>query len=128
MEERSASRTAVMVAGYRARATAASEPICRDPWARELAGEEGERLSRELDRVQRDMEIWVAVRTRIIDDRLRHAVGPRCRISQVVLGAGLDELALDYTGTYDRDRKWRFQYFAEASVAPPEIASEPEAA
>lgn len=94
MEERAASRTAVMVAGYRARATEAERPVCRDPWARALAGEEGERLSRELDRVQRDMEMWIAVRTRAIDDRLLHAIGPRCQLRQVVvLGAGLDTRA-----------------------------------
>jgi methyltransferase (TIGR00027 family) len=31
-----------------------------------------------------------------------------------------DELALDLTGTYERERKWRFQYMAETSVAKPE--------
>jgi len=94
VEERSASRTAVMVAGYRARATARPEPICDDPWAAPLAREEGERLSRELDRVQLDMETWIAVRTRVIDDRLRHALGPQVRARQVViLGAGLDTRA-----------------------------------
>ena len=36
-----------------------------------------------------------------------------------------DELGLEYTGTYERDRKWRFQYLAETSVEPPE--SRPEA-
>jgi hypothetical protein len=30
-----------------------------------------------------------------------------------------DEVALDFTGTYDRERRWRFQSLVTASVGAP---------
>jgi methyltransferase (TIGR00027 family) len=84
----------MMVAAYRARATAAGSPLCRDPWAAALAGEEGHALADSLDRLQTEMETWIAVRTAFIDRHVRDLTGPRCRFRQVVvLGAGLDTRA-----------------------------------
>jgi methyltransferase (TIGR00027 family) len=89
-----ASRTAVLVAGYRARASRESGALIHDPWAHALAGEEGEGLTRDFDSAQPDMELWIAIRTRYLDDRIAYLTGPACRIRQVViLGAGLDTRA-----------------------------------
>lgn len=88
------SRTAMMVAAYRARASRNTPQLCSDPWAAALAGDEGPRLATELDASQPEMELWIAVRTAFIDRHVRHLVGPRCGFEQVViLGAGLDTRA-----------------------------------
>ena len=84
----------MMVAAYRARASAAADPVCSDPWAQWLATEQGYALARSLDALQPEMELWIAVRTAFIDRHLRHQLGPRCQIPQaVILGAGLDTRA-----------------------------------
>jgi methyltransferase (TIGR00027 family) len=89
--DRPTSRTALLVAGYRARLTEAESPLCDDRWARALAGEEGVRLSRELDRSQPHMELWIGVRTRFLDRAVEQLTE---RVPQVVLlGAGLDTRA-----------------------------------
>lgn len=87
-----ASRTATMVAAYRARATATvdgKDAICNDPWAARLAGEDGFAIARSYDEVYRHMELWTAVRTAFIDARVRAALDEGVR-QVVVLGAGLD--------------------------------------
>jgi len=81
-----------MVAAYRGRATRGSEPICDDPWALDLAGSEGESLSRRWDEHSPAMELWVALRTRFIDDCVRRALD-RGVPQVVILGAGLDTRA-----------------------------------
>ena len=84
----------MMVAGYRARATAAGSSLCDDPWAAALAGEEGHALSEEFDRLQPDMEMWIAVRTALIDAVVRELTSPPAQFAQaVILGAGLDTRA-----------------------------------
>jgi methyltransferase (TIGR00027 family) len=91
-DERAASQTAIMVAAYRGRASASPNPICNDPWALELAGAEGEALSRRWDAHSPSMELWMALRTRYIDDSVARAIDRG--IGQVViLGAGLDTRA-----------------------------------
>jgi len=50
-------------------------------------------LSREFDRVQPHMELWVAVRTAFIDDRVRALTGEGGASQVVILGAGLDARA-----------------------------------
>ena len=88
------SRTAILVAGYRARATRRPSRICDDPWAELLAGDEGEALSTTYDAMYPHMELWTAVRTAFIDERVRRATRPPFGIRQVViLGAGLDTRA-----------------------------------
>jgi len=89
-----ASKTAMMVAAYRARASRRPNPLFDDPWADALAGSEGHALAEQMDALQPSMELWIAVRTAFIDRRIRHFVGPRCGFTQVViLGAGLDTRA-----------------------------------
>jgi methyltransferase (TIGR00027 family) len=82
------------MAAYRARASAQADPLCRDPWAAKLAGEEGFDLARRYDEGYPAMELWTAVRTAFIDARVRRAVGPPWSMTQVVLlGAGFDARA-----------------------------------
>ncbi len=89
---RAASRTALMVAAYRARSTARSEPVCHDPWAAALAGEEGESIATAYDAVFPHMELWTAVRTAFLDERVRRFTA--AGVAQVVLlGAGFDTRA-----------------------------------
>jgi methyltransferase (TIGR00027 family) len=88
-EARAASRTAFMVAAYRGRASAGPDPICSDPWALQLAGPEGEALSRQWDEHSPSMELWIALRTRYIDDCVVRALD-RGIAQVVILGAGLD--------------------------------------
>lgn len=90
-----ASRTARLVAGYRARATARPDGVCADAWAKDLAGEEGIELSRRMDAVFPSGELWVAVRTAFIDAEVRRLTAGEGGAGQVViLGAGLDTRAV----------------------------------
>lgn len=87
-----ASQTALLVAGYRARATQNLPSICNDPWAARLGGEEGLALSRRYDQSNQeglDMHLWIALRTRALDDLLNTALD-RGIEQVVILGAGLD--------------------------------------
>jgi methyltransferase (TIGR00027 family) len=89
---RAASRTAIMVAAYRGRASAASNPVCNDPWALRLAGPEGEALSRRWDEHSPSMELWMGLRTRYLDECVVRAISRGIR-QVVILGAGLDTRA-----------------------------------
>ncbi len=93
MEKRTSSRTALLVAAYRARASRAPRPLIDDPWAARLAGDEGMALAAEMDLHQKDLEVWVAVRTAYLERRMSALVGgsgsPRPR-QVVLLGAGFD--------------------------------------
>ena len=83
-----------MVAAYRGRATAKSSPICDDPWASGIAGEEGHAVARRYDEAFVHMELWVALRTAFIDERVRRLTSPSGGVTQVVLlGAGFDTRA-----------------------------------
>ncbi len=81
-----------MVAAYRGRASAAPNPVCHDPWALRLAGPEGEALSRRWDEHSPSMELWMALRTRYLDDCMARALDRGFR-QVVILGAGLDTRA-----------------------------------
>ncbi len=90
-----ASRTAMMVAAYRARATARANAICNDPWAEALAGPEGAALAQRFDALFRHMELWMALRTAYLDRQVRDYTGAAHDYRQVViLGAGLDTRAV----------------------------------
>lgn len=91
-EGRTASRTAIMVAAYRGRASAAADAICSDPWALRLAGPEGEALSHRWDEHSPSMVLWMGLRTRYIDDCVIRALDRGIR-QVVILGAGLDTRA-----------------------------------
>ncbi len=91
------STTALMVAAYRGRATARASRICDDPWASGLAGEEGHDVARRYDEAFGHMELWIALRTTFLDERVRRLTAPRegaAPVTQVViLGAGFDTRA-----------------------------------
>jgi methyltransferase (TIGR00027 family) len=92
--ESTASKTALFMAAYRARASKHPSPLCSDPWAGALAGDEGDELARRYDAVFAHMELWTALRTAYIDERVRRATAPPWSMRQVVvLGAGLDTRA-----------------------------------
>jgi methyltransferase (TIGR00027 family) len=107
------SRTALMVAAYRARATARPEKVCDDPWAAALAGDDGHEVARRYDDAFAYMELWIALRTAFIDERVRRLTASERgvgRIAQVVLlGAGLDtraaRLARDGVRFFEVDRE-----------------------
>lgn len=88
-----ASRTAVLVAGYRARASAREGAIISDPWASALAGEEGRQLTERFDTPQPHLELWIAVRTAHLDARVRDLTSESEIRQVVILGAGLDTRA-----------------------------------
>ena len=89
---RAASRTALMVAAYRGRASAGADPVCDDPWARRLAGDEGLKLSHRWDQHSPSMELWMGLRTRFLDDCVVRALDRGIQ-QVVILGAGLDTRA-----------------------------------
>lgn len=93
MSERQASRTAILVAAYRARANAREKPLVSDPWAAALAGEEGEALAKKVDGFLRERELWVAVRTAFIDEEVVRWTTYKAPTQVVILGAGLDTRA-----------------------------------
>lgn len=81
-----------MVAAFRGRASARETPLCSDPWALRLAGEEGLALARDFERYFPDFELWMAARTACLDAHV--ASWSAQGLSQVVLlGAGLDTRA-----------------------------------
>ncbi len=92
MQDQVASRTALMVAAYRARASAQPQPICSDPWAGALAGDLGADLAGKFDARFPHMELWMALRTAFLDDHVRRWT-TRGWSQVVVLGAGLDTRA-----------------------------------
>jgi methyltransferase (TIGR00027 family) len=83
-----------MVAAYRGRATASKQPVCNDPWAARLAGEEGRELARGYDETFPPMELWIALRTAFLDEQVRRLTSaPEACAQIVLLGAGLDTRA-----------------------------------
>src|SRR5262245_1129211 len=86
-----ASKTALMVAAYRGRATALG--MIDEPWAAALAGDDGARLAEAYDRVVPHMDLWMATRTWFLDQQVREHVTGRSCAQVVLLGAGLDTRA-----------------------------------
>lgn len=90
---RAESRTARMVAAYRARASASAHPIVDDPFAAALAGEEGQRDADRYDATHPEMALFIAVRTAFLDAEVRRALHDG--VDQIViLGAGYDTRAV----------------------------------
>src|SRR5262249_25577750 len=80
--ESSASKTALMVCAYRARASRWPRPLFNDPWADSLAGPEGHDMAKRTDLRFPPMELWLALRVSYFDrvvtsaiDRLRARPG-----------------------------------------------------
>jgi methyltransferase (TIGR00027 family) len=93
VNEGNASRTALLVAAYRARASARPEPLIHDPWAAGLAGADGEEIAARVDAFMKDRELWIAVRTAHLDAELSRWISERKATQVVVLGAGFDTRA-----------------------------------
>ncbi|HEY5949191.1 MAG TPA: SAM-dependent methyltransferase [Kofleriaceae bacterium] len=91
--ESSASKTALMVCAYRARASKWPKPLFVDPWAEQISGAEGHEIAKRLDQRFPPMELWLALRVAYLDRLVGIAVD-RLSIRQVViLGAGYDTRA-----------------------------------
>jgi methyltransferase (TIGR00027 family) len=104
MTERHASRTALLVAAYRARASRREGALIADPWAASLAGADGEALAAKVDAFLVERELWIAVRTAWLDEHVLRWIRDRAvdqnavdqssaKTQVVVLGAGLDARA-----------------------------------
>lgn len=79
-----------MVAMWRARENGRRNPLYRDPLALQLAGVRGQEIISSLPKGRGGVSAWMmAVRTRVVDDLVREAVG-RGVDTVVNLGAGLD--------------------------------------
>jgi methyltransferase (TIGR00027 family) len=88
-----ASKTALMVCAYRARASQWPKPLFVDPWAETIAGPDGHEIAKRLDARFAPMETWLALRVAYLDRLVGMAVD-RLSIRQVViLGAGYDTRA-----------------------------------
>jgi len=88
-----ASKTALMVCAYRARATRWRTPLFEDRWAEALAGTDGHAIARRLDERYPPMEHWLALRVAYLDRLVAIAVD-RLSVRQIViLGAGYDTRA-----------------------------------
>ena len=89
----SASKTALMVCAYRARASRWSKPLFVDRWAEAIAGPDGVEIARRLDTVFPPMELWLALRVAYLDRIVALAVDELSIRQVVVLGAGYDTRA-----------------------------------
>jgi methyltransferase (TIGR00027 family) len=92
--EQGASKTALIVATYRARESARERGLFRDPWAAALIGGDGAAFAAEHDALNPAGELYVVVRTAYLDAQLKRYTRPAGAAGQVVvLGAGLDARA-----------------------------------
>jgi methyltransferase (TIGR00027 family) len=89
----SASKTALMVCAYRARASKAAKPLFVDPWAAQIAGEEGEAIARNMSARYAPMELWLTLRVAYLDRLVGLAVDQLSIRQVVILGAGYDTRA-----------------------------------
>jgi methyltransferase (TIGR00027 family) len=87
-----ASRTALMMAAFRANASARPKPVCVDEWAGRLAGDDGHALATSYERTYPHMELWTALRVAYFDRCVTH-FATSARPQVVMLGAGLDTRA-----------------------------------
>jgi methyltransferase (TIGR00027 family) len=82
-----------MVCAYRARASKKSKPLFVDPWAAQIAGDEGEAIARGLDSRYAAMELWLTLRVAYLDRLVSLAVDQLSIRQVVILGAGYDTRA-----------------------------------
>jgi methyltransferase (TIGR00027 family) len=83
------SQTAKMVAAFRGQASRVDDPICDDPWADALAGEDGAQIAAQYAEFNPHAMLWMAVRTGFLDQLVRNTDATQI----VLLGAGLDTRA-----------------------------------
>jgi methyltransferase (TIGR00027 family) len=84
--------TSLWIAAARAVETERSDGLFKDPFARQLAGDEGFEVLRELDAIWSARPPSLEIRTRFLDDETMAAVGTGIR-QVVVLAAGMDARA-----------------------------------
>jgi methyltransferase (TIGR00027 family) len=89
----SASKTALMVCAYRARASRWEKPLFVDPYAEALAGADGHEIAKLLDARFPPMELWLALRVAYLDRLVGLAVDQLSVRQVVILGAGYDTRA-----------------------------------
>jgi methyltransferase (TIGR00027 family) len=89
----SASKTALMVCAYRARVGRWPKPLFDDPWAAQIAGDEGEAIAKRLDERYAPMGLWLALRVAYLDRLVSLAVDQLSIRQVVILGAGYDTRA-----------------------------------
>jgi methyltransferase (TIGR00027 family) len=89
----SASKTALMVCAYRARASKWAKPLFVDRFAEAIAGAEGEAIARRLDERFPPMELWLALRVAYLDRIVGLAIDQLSIRQVVILGAGYDTRA-----------------------------------
>jgi methyltransferase (TIGR00027 family) len=87
-----ASRTARMVAAFRAWGMRQCPGLFEDPYATALGGDDGEADARIYVEAHPAMPLYMALRTKALDDEARAAIHRGAR-QVVVLGAGLDTRA-----------------------------------
>lgn len=128
MERGKASRTALRVAIRRAAHQLVDEPrVLEDPVAVRLVGPGYERdMERAMHKVARDFRLFMAVRSRYVEDGLAAAVAAGVR-QYVILGAGLDTFA--YRNPFAELRvievdhpvtqAWKREKLVEAEIAEP---------
>jgi len=83
------SKTALMVAAFRGRASVTTPPLCSDPWADTLAGADGAHLADLYGELNPHATLWMGVRTRFLDELVQATDANQV----VILGAGLDTRA-----------------------------------
>lgn len=88
-----ASKTALMVCAYRARASQWPQPLFIDPWAEAIAGSDGHAIARLLDAQFPPMELWLALRVAYLDRLVARAVDQLSIRQIIILGAGYDTRA-----------------------------------
>jgi methyltransferase (TIGR00027 family) len=91
--ESAASKTALMVCAYRARASRWPKPLFVDRWAEAIAGADGHDIARRLDARFPPMETWLALRVAYLDRLVGLAVDQLSIRQIVILGAGYDTRA-----------------------------------
>jgi methyltransferase (TIGR00027 family) len=89
----SASKTALMVCAYRARASRWNKPLFVDPWAEQIAGADGHEIAKRLDQRFPPMELWLALRVAYLDRLVGLAVDQLSIRQVAILGAGYDTRA-----------------------------------
>ncbi len=87
--------TALMTAHLRGQAGLAQKPLCHDPWAFMLAGDEGQALVDSLTESDwKGGSLFMGLRTRFFDDIVKLYVNQRGFRQVVLLGAGMDTRAV----------------------------------
>jgi len=82
-----------MVCAYRARVGRWPKPLFDDPWAAQIAGDEGEAIAKRLDERYPPMGLWLALRVAYLDRLVGLAVDQLSIRQVVILGAGYDTRA-----------------------------------